>query len=99
MLSWNESAPLALVNNRVRLRILLDRSSIEIFGNDGQLSFTDLFFPDTDDRKIEFFTDGGDIRLVSLEINTVESIWQEREQALGVLETDASNSVISPDKI
>lgn len=58
-LSWRESAPLALVNNRIRLRILLDRSSIEVFGNDGQLSLTNLFFPDASNRQIKLFAEGG----------------------------------------
>jgi fructan beta-fructosidase len=83
-LSWNESVPLALVNSRIRLRIMLDRSSIEVFGNDGQLSLTNLFFPDTSNREIKLFAEGGSIRVAYLEINHVESIWQERELALGV---------------
>lgn len=87
-LSWIASAPLALVNNRIRLRILLDRSSIEVFGNDGQLSLTNLFFPDASNRQIKLFAEGGDIRVVALEINRLESIWQERELALGVLHPD-----------
>jgi fructan beta-fructosidase len=82
-LAWHDSAPLLPVQNRVRLRILLDRSSIEIFGNDGQISITNLFFPDSTDHKLRLFTEGGDIRIISLEVNRLESIWQEKELALG----------------
>jgi fructan beta-fructosidase len=82
-LSWHDAAPLSPVENRIRLRILLDRSSIEIFGNDGQVSITNLFFPDGSERRLRLFTEGGEIRVISLEVNHLESIWQEREVALG----------------
>ncbi len=82
-LSWQDAAPLRPVQNRIRLRILLDRSSIEIFGNDGQVSITNLFFPTPAERSLSLFAEGGDIEVVTLEVNYLESIWQEKELALG----------------
>jgi fructan beta-fructosidase len=86
-LSWTTTAPLEPVDGRIRLRILLDRSSIEIFGNDGRVSITDIFFPDASNRDVRLFTEGGSIRPVSLEVNRLESVWQERELALGYAHT------------
>lgn len=82
-LSWRDAPTLEPVNNRVKLRILVDRSSIEIFGNDGRLSLTNLFFPDPSNENLGLFAEGGDIRVVSLEVNRLESIWQEKNLSLG----------------
>lgn len=84
-LSWHDTSSLEPIDNRVRLRILVDRSSIEIFGNDGRISVTNLFFPDASNGNVELFAEGGDIRVVSLEVNRLESIWQERNLDLGHL--------------
>ena len=81
-------SPLEPINDRIKLRILVDRSSIEIFGNDGRLSVTDLFFPDGSNEHLELFAEGGDVRVVSLEVNRLESIWQERNLSLGYLPQD-----------
>ncbi|MBS0261559.1 MAG: glycoside hydrolase family 32 protein, partial [Planctomycetes bacterium] len=40
---------------RIRLRIFVDASSVEVFGNDGETVITDLVFPPDDHDRIEFF--------------------------------------------
>ena len=39
-------APLRPQNGRVRLRVLLDRGSIEVFGNDGRVAMSVARFPE-----------------------------------------------------
>jgi hypothetical protein len=69
-------APLALVDGRIQLQVLVDRASIELFGNDGQISMSSLFFPDPADRQVQFFARGDAARIVELEVHWLESIWQ-----------------------
>ncbi|MBS1876162.1 MAG: glycoside hydrolase family 32 protein [Acidobacteria bacterium] len=70
-----KSAPLALNAGRVKLRILLDRSSIEIFGNDGELAMPFCFIPE-DGAGLELLTTGGEAKVVSLKMYPMTSIWR-----------------------
>jgi sucrose-6-phosphate hydrolase SacC (GH32 family) len=74
------SVPLALPDGLLRLRILLDRSSIEIFAEEGQVTFSAVLLENTD-NEISFFADRGEIRIVSLEANHLESIWKPRDSS------------------
>ncbi|NKY39523.1 hypothetical protein HGA02_08295, partial [Cellulomonas septica] len=42
------SAPVDVVDGRVRLTVVVDRSSVEVFTQDGLVTITDLVFPDAD---------------------------------------------------
>jgi fructan beta-fructosidase len=61
------AGPLAPEGNRIRLRILVDRSSVEVFGNDGRTVITDRIFPNPASRGVEVYAEGGSARLISLE--------------------------------
>jgi fructan beta-fructosidase len=67
------SAPLSINNNRVRMRIFVDWSSVEIFGNDGEIAITDQIFPDPASQGLELYTKDGNVKLVSLLIFQLES--------------------------
>jgi fructan beta-fructosidase len=54
-----ESVPVALQNNAIKLRVLVDKSMIEVFVNDGQSTLTDLVFPLGIDGGIQLFSEGG----------------------------------------
>lgn len=54
-----KSAPLDLVNGELTLRILVDRSSVEVFADQGQVTLTDQIFPDPTSRGITAFADQG----------------------------------------
>jgi levanase/fructan beta-fructosidase len=76
-------APLEPLANRIKLQILVDRSSIEVFGNDGRISMSTVFFPDANDTGLEIFTTGGEVYIVSLEVNRLEPVWLEADARLG----------------
>ena len=79
-LSCGESrAPLEPINGRITLRVLLDRTSIEIFANDGVVSLSRCFLPDAKARIAPptFFADGGEARVVSCEGFTLKSAWKK----------------------
>jgi fructan beta-fructosidase len=61
-------APLPPIDGVVRLRIFVDSASVELFGNDGQISLTNQIFPGRDTLQIELFSDGGDLLVNKLDI-------------------------------
>ena len=69
------SGPLAAQDGKICLQILVDRISIEAFGNDGELSMTSYFLPDLDNADIGVYAEGGDATLVSLKVHELRSSW------------------------
>lgn len=59
---------LEAVENRLHIHIYVDRSSIEVFFNHGQVVITDLIFPDAASNGLEIFTADEQITLYSLEL-------------------------------
>ena len=55
----NVKAPLKPVDGKVRLRLLVDRGSIEMFGNDGQVALSVGAIPADDNHALEVFSRGG----------------------------------------
>ena len=70
-----KSALLKPVSNRIKLQILLDRTSIEVFGNDGRISMSSCFLPKDEDKSIEVYTVGGTVKIISLKVYKLRSIW------------------------
>ena len=68
-------APLPMVESRVKLHIFIDRSSVEVFGNDGEKAITAQVFPDEDSDGLELYAQDGDVKLVSLAVYPLESAW------------------------
>lgn len=54
---------------RVKLRALVDSSSVELFGGDGTAAITSLVFPDPSSTGLSFSTTGGSARLVSAKVH------------------------------
>ena len=69
------SGPLAPQDGKISLQILVDRISIEAFGNGGKLSMTSYFLPDLNNAGIGMYTDGGAATLVSLKVHELKSSW------------------------
>jgi len=70
-----QTAPLALENGRVRLRVLVDWSSVEVFADDGRTVITDQIFPAPTSGDVRLYARGGTARLVSLEAWPLASVW------------------------
>lgn len=71
----NESASLKAKNGRIKLRIYLDRSSIEVFGNEGEAVITSQIFPSEKSEGMALYVRGGEGRLLSLDIWQLQGIW------------------------
>jgi sucrose-6-phosphate hydrolase SacC (GH32 family) len=63
------------IDGKIRLRILVDRVSIEVFANDGRIYMPIRAIPEPDERMLEVFTKGGKIKISSLKIHELKSIW------------------------
>ncbi|WNS78930.1 glycoside hydrolase family 32 protein [Domibacillus sp. DTU_2020_1001157_1_SI_ALB_TIR_016] len=69
-------AVLSPKEGKIKLRIFVDWSSVEVFANDGEIAMTDLIFPDSDSRTVELFIEDGKVTLVSLIVHPLQTIWK-----------------------
>jgi fructan beta-fructosidase len=53
-----QTAPMKAVNGVVKIRVLLDKSSLEVFGNDGEKVISTMIYPDKDATGTSVFSDG-----------------------------------------
>ncbi len=68
-------AALAPVANRVALRILLDRTSVEVFGNHGIASLTKCMLPDDSKPPLSIRAVGGKAVFTRFTLHQVKSMW------------------------
>ena len=62
---------------RIKLHIFVDRSSVEVFANDGEKVMTDRIYPPPGSKGIELYSTGGAGKVVSLTIWPLASIWNQ----------------------
>ena len=60
-------APVRIGDGPVRLHVLVDATSVEVFAEGGQVVLTDQIFPSPTSRGISLFATGGEARLRSLD--------------------------------
>jgi sucrose-6-phosphate hydrolase SacC (GH32 family) len=68
------------VDGKIKMEILIDRSSIEVFCNDGEKVITSCFVPEEGDEDITLYTQGGELYINELEVNKIRSAWVEKEK-------------------
>ena len=73
--SLGAAARVTAKEGRVRLRILIDRTSIETFVNDGEAALPCCFAPKNQDTGLELYAKGGDAIIRSLRVSKLRSIW------------------------
>jgi sucrose-6-phosphate hydrolase SacC (GH32 family) len=71
------SAPLEPTDGRIRLRILVDRTSLEIFAGDGRISMASCFLPEADNKRLAVYADGGQAKIRSLNVWEMKSAWEQ----------------------
>lgn len=72
------TVPLLPINNTLKFDILIDRSSIEIFANDGQSVVSSCFEPEVKSKDVVLFTNGGELEIIQLDVYDMESMWVEK---------------------
>ena len=80
------TAPLRNIDGRVRLQLLIDRTSLEVFGNQGEVSMSFCFLPAAANHRLALKADGGSVhgggcahggvRIVSLIVHELSSAWE-----------------------
>ena len=73
------------IDGVVRLHILVDRTSVEVFANDGRVVFTDLIFPDAAGVGVELFADGGEAAMREVEIFQAAPRFRHRGSVMWVV--------------
>ena len=68
-------APLAATGGKLRLRLLLDRGSIEIFGAGGRVALSQRVQPGSSNHTLELTSQGGAARIEKLEVYEMNSAW------------------------
>lgn len=68
--------PITDYDGKLKLRILVDVSSIEVFINDGENVITDLIFPNTDSKDLELYVREGEAKVASLEFYELNTTWR-----------------------
>ena len=66
--------PAAGVDGKVKLRVLVDRASLELFVNDGQAAASFVVIPDAQNRDISLTGDAA-TKIPTLEVNELKSMW------------------------
>ena len=60
----------------IDIQLIMDRSTLEIFINEGEVVFSDLIFPENDGSTIfSIITDSKEGKVYDLNVNKLESIW------------------------
>ncbi len=62
-------------SSRVKLHIFQDRSSLEVFVNDGEVVMTERIYPSPGSDGMEIYSDGGHGKVLSLSIWRLGSVW------------------------
>jgi sucrose-6-phosphate hydrolase SacC (GH32 family) len=70
------TAPLQPVDNKITLEILIDRASVEVFANGGQVAVSNNFTPEKGAEDLVLFSNGGEVIVEKLDIFRVESAWR-----------------------
>ena len=69
-------SPLESVKGAIRLRILLDRTSIEVFANDGRVYMPLCITAEDDNLSLAASCDQGEVKVQSLRVHELKSAWE-----------------------
>ncbi|MFS0775107.1 glycoside hydrolase family 32 protein [Neobacillus sp. 3P2-tot-E-2] len=72
-----QEAPLKLDNQRLKLQLFLDTSSVEVFANNGEAAITSLLFPSQSGQKLVLFSNEGTTNVLELNVTELDSIWSK----------------------
>jgi fructan beta-fructosidase len=72
-----KTAPLRPRGGAIRLEVLVDRTSIEIFGNGGRIYMPIAVTPAEGDKALRFYVKAGRARVRSLDVYPLRSAWQQ----------------------
>jgi fructan beta-fructosidase len=74
----DKNAALKPIDGRIRLRLMVDRTSIDIFGNEGRLYMPMGVMVPQANRSLEIYAKGGSAAIKAMEIYELKSAWTSR---------------------
>jgi fructan beta-fructosidase len=66
------------VDGNLKIELLLDRTSVEIFINDGEIPMAFFYLPDEANRRISLIAKGENVVLKSMDVYELESAWGKK---------------------
>ncbi len=75
----DKSVTLKPVAGKIRMQILVDRSILEIFGNDGRVYMPMRVTSDTRNQPLEVFSRGGDVRIVTQRVFEIKPAFSAKQ--------------------
>ncbi|WP_020432422.1 GH32 C-terminal domain-containing protein [Paenibacillus riograndensis] len=91
LFSTRHEAAMTAENKRIKLRILVDESSVEVFGNGGKAVFSEVIFPDPASRAMSFYSQGGMVKVISLKVNKLGPVWNSDSSAATRIAMDTAD--------
>ncbi len=76
LVSHGHRAPLAPDGGRIRIRAIVDRTSLEVFGNDGRVSLSSCVLFPPQAAGIEVFSEGGASTLLRVTAYPLRRVWK-----------------------
>lgn len=73
------TAPLKVRDGKIRLRIFVDDSAVEVFANDGEAVMSAIVFPDPLSNGLELFAAGGKVALDKAVYYPMRSVWRDED--------------------
>ncbi len=73
----NVSAPLKFEGNVLRLRVLVDRGSIEVFADGGRTAISVAALPAEKSAELEVLGTGGDVKMKVLSVQRMKTAWEK----------------------
>jgi sucrose-6-phosphate hydrolase SacC (GH32 family) len=80
--AFGRALALAPMDGKLVLRVLLDRTSIELFGNRGELTHAGVFFADPANTALSLTVAGGPAQVRRLVVHALHAIWPAAPGAL-----------------
>ena len=62
-------------SDEISLRLLVDRTSMEVFANEGKVSLSSCFLPRPGSTGLGLFAKGGHPKILSMTVCELKSIW------------------------
>ncbi|TYO69852.1 beta-fructosidase [Rossellomorea marisflavi] len=75
--STRHEAGMDPADRRVKLRIFVDGSSVEVFAGDGEIAFSNLIFPDGASDGMSLTSTIGNIKVHQFDVYPLDTVWKE----------------------
>jgi fructan beta-fructosidase len=73
------AAPLEPKDGKIKLRVFVDDTTVEVFANDGEAVMSALVFPDPLSSGLELFADGAEVGLERAVYYPMRSVWRDED--------------------